>query len=279
MTEKNTPVSELQAHKAEKIPVLISVASGKGGVGKTFIAVTLSHSLALSGKRILLFDGDLGLANIDVQLGLMPSHDLGSVISGRVTLAEAVCPLYQDDKASNGPQGNFDILAGKSGSGALNSLTNAQLKGLVQGLRDISQHYDLIITDLPAGIDNAVTLLSQHAILNLVVLTDEPTSLTDAYAYIKVVSRIDPYADFHIIVNQISGKTEGQRTFDALANACRNFLKLELKLAGMVRSDSKVKEAIRHQMPILARSPESRAGTDIKRIATELSLSKTAPLV
>ncbi len=263
-----TPVGRAR----QKTSNLLVVASGKGGVGKTFISVTLSHSLAFSGKRVLLFDGDLGLANIDVQLGLMPPYDLGNVIAGQVTLEDAICSYQGGSAAETKPGADFHILAGKSGSGSLGALGDADLTGLIQGLTSLSGQYDYLIIDLPAGIDAAVTKLTLESENVFVVLTDEPTSLTDAYAYIKVITRYDPKTHFHIIVNQVPSKAEGQRTFASLANACRNFLNIEVRLAGLVHRDSKVKEAIRHQTPILHRSPESAAATDIAKIARMITL-------
>ncbi len=256
----------------QKTSNLLVVASGKGGVGKTFVSITLAHSLAASGKRVLLFDGDLGLANVDVQLGIMPPFDLGDVIAGQVTLEDAICSYQGADAAQSKPGADFHILAGKSGSGSLGSLSGAELNGLIQGLISLSGHYDYLIIDLPAGIDTAVTKLTLEGENVFVVLTDEPTSLTDAYAYIKVIARYDPKTRFHIIVNQAPSKMQGQRTFASLANACRNFLSIELKLAGLVHRDPKVKEAIRHQTPILHRSPDSSAVADIAKISRMITL-------
>ncbi len=274
MTSHSSPSTQTHAHRPAKTPNLLVIASGKGGVGKTFVSATLAHSLAFDGRRVLLFDGDLGLANIDVQLGLMPPHDLGSVIAGKVELKDAICSLNasRDDEDGKTHQADFHILAGKSGSGALNALSDSELSGLIRGLISLSEQYDFIIVDLPAGIDKAVTRLSLQGEHVFVVLTDEPTSLTDAYAYIKVVARHDPKAKFQIIVNQVTSKVEGQRTFASLAKACRNFLNVDPQLAGFIRRDAKVKEAIRQQVPILSRSPDSQAAADIGRIAQRIVL-------
>src|ERR1039458_8082508 len=118
---------------------IIGIASGKGGVGKTWFAITLAHALARAGRRVLLFDADLGLANVDVQLGLTPVHDLGAVIAGRVSLAEAV--LHH-------ATGGFDILAGCSGSGALSALDPAHLERALAALRQQTGRYDLVLLDL-----------------------------------------------------------------------------------------------------------------------------------
>ena len=270
-TQSHTPKPTAQ-RSPPKTPNLLVVASGKGGVGKTFISITLAHSLVMAGKRVLLFDGDLGLANIDVQLGIMPAYDLGNVIAGQIALEDAICSYQGTSAAETKTAVDFHILAGKSGSGSLGSLSAAELKGLIQGLISLSGQYDYLIVDLPAGIDTAVTKLTLESENVFVVLTDEPTSLTDAYAYIKVIARHDPKTNFHIIVNQAPSKSEGQRTFASLANACRNFLSIELKLAGLVHRDSHVKQAIRHQTPILQRSPDSPAAKDVCKIAKTIAI-------
>ena len=264
-------------HKDNVVPLtlpkaknVIAVASGKGGVGKTFVSSTLAHALSRSGKNVLLFDADLGMANIDVQLGLMPEHDLGSVIAGHVRLDQAIYSC--NDQHQEGPSGRFDILAGKSGSGTLATLSPSQIKGLAKGIMAIAQTYDVVIIDMPAGIDAAVTQLSLICNRVYMVLTDEPTSLTDAYAFIKVVSRHDPQTDFQVIVNQVDQKSDAKQVFQSLAQACKSFLDLDITNAGAVRRDKKVKEAIRYQMPLLKRFTESHAGSDLSKIAKDISI-------
>ncbi|MBO4644571.1 MAG: AAA family ATPase, partial [Alphaproteobacteria bacterium] len=133
---------------------MIAVASGKGGVGKTWFSITLAHAFAQNGLKTLLFDGDLGLANIDIQLGLMPSHDLGSVITGKITLNQAICH-YED--------GNFDIIAGRSGSGSLSNVPLSRLQLINDDLRLLAGGYDRVIVDLGAGVEKPVRLFASSA--------------------------------------------------------------------------------------------------------------------
>jgi len=240
---------------------LIAVASGKGGVGKTWLSVTLSHALANSGLRTLLFDGDLGLANVDIQLGLTPQFDLGSVIAGQKALSDAV--THYDE-------GGFDVLPGKSGSGALATLSPARLTEIRDGLLQVCKAYDRVIVDLGAGVETAVRTLTAAAGRVLVVVNDEPTSLTDAYALIKVSQMSTPGIEMQVVVNQATNATDGEKTYRTLLRACENFLKISPPLAGIVRRDDRVKESIRHQTALLTRYPNSIAAADVAAIAEKL---------
>ncbi|MBI1261035.1 MAG: P-loop NTPase [Rhizobiales bacterium] len=250
-------------------PPIIQIASGKGGVGKTWFSITLADALASMKRNVLLFDGDLGLANVDVQLGIAPKYDLGSVIAGRVKLSDAII-TYRHDTVSGNSQGDFDVLAGKSGSGVLNALTQPELKGLQQGIIVLGDQYDHVVVDLAAGLDQSVMSLCPKGSTTLMIVNDEPTSLTDAYAFIKLLTRQEPQADIRIVINQAQSKEQARRTFAALSNACRNFLEFDLQLLGFVPKDNLVRDSIRHQTPILFRHPQSKAGEAVKRIAEAL---------
>ncbi len=242
---------------------LITVASGKGGVGKTWLSVTLGHYLAGRGRRVLLFDGDLGLANVDIQLGLTPRRDLGDVLSGEASIAEALTPIT----VGIDEPGRFEVLAGKSGSGALGGLNAAALIALRQDLIEAAVDYDHVLLDLAAGIEPSVAILSQHRGTVLVVLSPDPTSLTDAYAYIKLLHQRRPDADIRIVVNMAKSKREGERTYEALRKVCRTFLRHDPPLAAVVRLDPRVRDAIRQQTPLLARHPQCDALDGIERLA------------
>lgn len=241
---------------------IIAVASGKGGVGKTWFSITLAHALAKAGNKVLLFDGDLGLANVDVQLGLMPKRDLNDVIRGRLSL-DKVTQEYED--------GGFDIIAGRSGQASLSSLPAQRLTILRDQLLDLANSYDVVICDLGAGVDKTVRMFSATASRTLLVTTDEPTSLTDAYAYVKLCNAAGLAKNIGVVVNQAATNTEGERTYKTILKACENFLRLSPPMVGIVRHDKKVKESIRAQTPILVRSPNADAAEDVDAIAKKIA--------
>ena len=239
----------------------VAIASGKGGVGKTWFAITLAHALANAGRKILLFDGDLGLANIDIQLGLIPAVDLSNVIAGQTSLEDAAALFVA---------GNFAVLAGRSGSGSLSALPPHALDTLLAGLDGLA--YSDIIIDLGAGLDHTTRRMAAWADVLLVVATDEPTSLTDAYAVLKLHAkdRLGAAADVRIVVNQAGSRSIGERTFATLARASQHFLGSSPSLAGIVRRDDHVRDAIRRQQPLLTRHPSCAAADDVRSIAQAL---------
>jgi len=240
---------------------MIAVASGKGGVGKTWFSITLAHALSGFKQKTLLFDGDLGLANVDIQLGLMAKDDLGSVIAETKTLNQVV--TYSDKT-------HCDIIAGRSGSAGLASMPVGRLQILGEDLSLLAHAYDKVLLDMGAGVDKSVRILSSLASEIIVLCTDEPTSLTDAYAFIKIMSMQYPKCHLNIVVNQANSVREGERTYETLLKACQNFLKISPPLLGVVRRDTRVRDTIRNQMPLLSRYPTSEAAEDVIAIARTL---------
>jgi len=249
------------ANPAQPSGRMIVVASGKGGVGKTWFSISLAQALARKGRRVLLADADLGLANIDVQLGIQPDRDLSAVLSGKMTTVEAATRIQVT---------GFDVLAGRSGSGALASLSPAALDAFLAALSSAKRHWQDVVVDLGAGLDLAQRRIAAAADLLLVVATEEPTSLTDAYAVLKLHGMDNPKGVSRIVVNMADDRASGQRTYEALRRAAGAFLKREIPLAGIVRRDLKVRDAIRHQVPLLTRHPSAAAALDIDAIAQAL---------
>ncbi len=242
---------------------ILAIASGKGGVGKTWMSTTLAACFAKAGKRTLLVDGDLGCANVDVQLGIAPDTDLAAVMAGWVELDDAVTPV----NGGAGTQGGFDVLPGRSGSGALAELPKDDAARLAAGLTTLAMQYDIVLVDLAAGIDANVMRLARAADRALVVANDEPTSMTDAYAFIKVLRGYAPSVAPWIAVNMADTRVAGRRTYEALARASQTFLGFRPPLAGIVLRDSKVREAIRTQKTITTLFPDAQAAIDAEQIA------------
>jgi flagellar biosynthesis protein FlhG len=240
---------------------VFAVASGKGGVGKTWFAVTLSHALANLGERTLLFDGDFGLANVDIQLGLMPKCDLTGVVGGQLTLNQAAQPF--DD-------GGFDIIAGRSGSSALTHIPANQVQHLGNDLGVLSASYDRVIIDLGAGLERPTRQLTTKAGTCLVITADEPTAMTDAYAFIKTMAKDRPGLDLRIVVNQSDSIRDGERTYNTLRRACEGFLGISPPLAGVIRWDKRVRDTIKAQQPLLTHAPSCAAARDVVTIANSL---------
>lgn len=240
---------------------MIAIASGKGGVGKTWLSITLAHALARAGRKTLLFDGDLGLANIDIQLGLNDVRDIGVALAGKARMKQCVTRV---------PGAGFDVLAGRSGSGSLATLPAPRVERIGQELQTLAEDYDHLLIDLGAGVDRTVQLLAARADTCLLVTNDEPTSLTDAYAFIKIGWQNHPEMDIRVVVNNAETPSGGKKTFETLENVCRNFLKRAPRLAGIIRRDARVRDAIRAQAPLITRSPKSEAAADVEALARGL---------
>ncbi len=233
---------------------LIVVASGKGGVGKTCIAIGLAHALAEAGRAVTLVDGDLGLANVDVQLGLAPGRDLADVLHGRIALEGAL---------RRHPAG-FSVLPGRSGDAALAGNDGAALLGVLRALPGE------VVLDLGAGLGAQQRRLAAAADQLLVVATEEPTSLTDAYAVLKLHRLDAPGGRAGVVVNQAGNAAAARRVHGALDAACRSFLGGGVPFLGWVRRDAHVGQAIRAQAPLLTRFPNAPAAEDLRALARAL---------
>jgi flagellar biosynthesis protein FlhG len=236
---------------------VIAVTGGKGGIGKTCVAVNLAAALAAQHKRVLLLDGDLGLANADVQLGIAPRHTLEHVLDGRCTLEEAVVET---------PAG-FRMIPGASGVSRMAHLSTNEHLGLVQAFSHLTEGLDVLIVDTAAGIHDSVRQFCQAAQHVLVVLRDEPASLTDAYALIKVLHRDHGVRNFRILANMSTAGGAGEALFHKLERVTGRFLDVVLEYAGEIPEDSFVRNAIREQRCVVAAYPSSGAARAFNRLA------------
>ena len=246
---------------------IFAVASGKGGVGKTWLSTMLSIGFGRAGQRALLVDCDLGLANIDVQLGVRPQADVHSVVRGFLELDAAVTPVL----GGPGRNGGFDLIAGHSGSGALGSAKLEEVARIANGLPRLAPHYDRIVLDLAAGVDPNVLRFARCADRLILVTTEEPTALTDAYALVKLLrlqgSQVTPW----VIVNMAENRVKGRKVFDQFSLACHEYLGFKPRFAGVVSRDARVPDSIRAQTPLPVRHPQAQAYEDVIRIVEALN--------
>ncbi len=238
----------------------VAIMSGKGGVGKTTIALNLGCALHQAGFRTLLMDCDLGLANLDVLLGIAPEGNLQDVLLGNAAVDDV---LHTVD---NG----FEVLPAASGVPELIDMDADMRSLLLDRLEPTLDNYDFVFLDLGAGINDVVQAFASMVALRIIVITPEPTSLTDSYAIIKVMSSRYNIRDFMVLVNQTESKKEEQYTFARLHGACKRFLGIEPVLLGAVRNDRKLVDAVRRQEPLLRCFPGSPAGQDLQAVAARL---------
>ncbi|MBU1004163.1 MAG: MinD/ParA family protein [Proteobacteria bacterium] len=256
------------ANNTNKV-VSFSIVSGKGGVGKTNLALNLGYALHRGGHKVMLMDCDLGLANLDVLLGLTPDKTLQDLLTQDVDPADVLVPIEK---------GGFDFLPSASGVPELIDL-DEDLQGLLfDKLNAIIGGYDFLLLDLGAGISRTVLRFSAMTQERLVIITPEPTSLTDGYAMIKVMNSQHGVKDFHVVVNMATDHAEGKRSFTRLHAACERFLGLDIKFAGAVRQDPTLVKAVIKQVPLLKMAPSCDAGRDILQLAVRLKRMRDARL-
>lgn len=246
-------------------PRITAIGSGKGGTGKTLIAVSLAHALAHRGERILLCDADLGLSNAAVHLGLEDGGDFASVFSGDCAVEDAVVPVLGGiDK-----RGGFDLLSAPAGVGTFANATPDDAKRLMITLR-ATKNYDRILLDLGAGIDATTMAFASSADETLLIMTPDPASLTDAYAFAKLLFRATPSRMPLVLVNMAGTENEAHRTFDALATTARAFLKSEPEYLGGIPRDPKAGDAVRRQCHLLTLHPQAPSSCAIETIARKI---------
>lgn len=242
---------------------IIGVISGKGGVGKTNIAANLAVATSALGSRVLLVDGDLGLANLDVLFGTSSAGSAVDVIDGQCTLDKAIV---------KGPRG-VEILPAASGRGDLAALRPHDLGYLLVGLFGSSQHYDAVFVDIGAGLGRTVLSLGVSCTRLLLVATPEPTSLADAYATLKTIHRESPQTPIEVLVNQARDAREARITHDRLDRLSRRFLGRPLPLLGILEDDPLLPRAVRQQKAIVEAYPSSPFSHEIVRLASKLRTS------
>ncbi len=239
---------------------VIAITGGKGGVGKTNIAVNLSVSMALEGHDVLLLDADLGLANVDVVLGINTAYTMADVLDGRKTLSEIVIV---------GP-GGVRIIPGASGVARLAQLDLATQNALVNSFSDQLAPPDVLIVDTGAGIDSVVQTFVAACKTVVVVVNDEPASLTDAYALMKVMRNERGVRRFEILVNQVETSAQGQSVFDRITRVTDKYLDVDVGYLGIVPSDPYLKRAVQERTALLIAYPRAPAAKAIRQVGRQL---------
>lgn len=249
-------------------PHVLTVTSGKGGVGKTNFTANLGWTLRQLRRRVMILDADLGLANIDIVLGLCPSFNLSHVFSGEKRLEEIL---------TKGPAG-LKILPAGSGVTSVTDLSEAQKLHLLEQIEALEEEFDFVLVDTGAGIANNVIYFNLAAQTMIVMVTPEPTSMTDAYALIKVLSRDYKQRRFKIVCNDVTGEAEGLDVFEKLTRVTDRFLNVSLDYLGSIAHDPGLREAVCMQRPFCEVFPDGPAAQSMRKVARRIADLENNPM-
>lgn len=238
---------------------IITLTSGKGGVGKSTISVNLGLSLAAAGKKVLLFDADLGLANVNVLLGVVPKFNLYHVIKGHKELEDIIIRT---------PEG-LDIIAGASGYSMLANLSDKERLNLVTAFEKLSG-YDIMLIDTGAGVSSNVVGFTLPADKVIVVTTPEPTAITDAYGIIKSIVLVAPDKNIKLLVNRATSSLEGKKVAERVINISSQFLNVRVENLGFIYDDETVPKSIRRQKPFYLLFPGSKAASCLDIVSSRI---------
>lgn len=257
-----TPLQEdASAARTPQRPIrVIAITSGKGGVGKTNIAANLAYHLSQMKKKTLILDADMGLANIDVILGLAPKYNLSHVLSGEKALSDVIL---------EGP-GGMQILPASSGIQEMAELSKGEKLALLDELGEFGGELDFLLIDTAAGIAGNVIYFNVAAREIIVVVSPEPTSITDAYALIKILYNHYGEKRFMLLANMVRNSSEARDVFLKVSNATSHFLNLSIDYLGYVLDDTRVTDAVRRQKAVAEIYPDSRASKCLQSIARKL---------
>lgn len=250
----------------EKPVKVIAVCSGKGGVGKTNIAANLGVALAGLGRNTCLLDADMSLANVDVLLGLQPRFNLADVVRGDADLAMTLL---------RGPNG-LRVVPASSGSFCMTDLPAASQVGIIQAFGELSDQPEIMIVDTSAGISASVARFVQAAHHPIVAVCDEPASLTDAYALMKVFSNNYGVSHFHVVTNQTRTSAEGRKLFAKLSRVADSYLDVVLRHIGNVPQDDYLVKAVQEQRAVVTAYPKSPSGLALTKLAKNVDVLPAA---
>ncbi len=259
--QANTLKRMVKSGSISQPPKVLAVSSGKGGVGKTSLVANLAYELGSQGFKVLIFDADIGLNNIDILLGLASPYHIGHVLSGEKKLEEVII---------QGPK-KVDVLPASNGWQELTTLDNEKKMVLMDKLDQISFKYDFIIFDTGAGISSNVTYFCSAAHEIILVATTEPTSHTDVYALMKVLFQNHHQKRFRLIVNSVKSEREAKEVFQRLSNVVDRFLThVSIDYLGFVPYDPNVSRAVRQQKAILELYPHSTICKGLQKLCAKL---------
>lgn len=265
MSKSNKSIKDqaagLRTMSRSKPVKVIAVTAGKGGVGKSNVSVNLAVALAKLNKNVMLLDADLGLANVDIMLGLHTKYNLSHVIQG-------VCHL--SDIILQGPNG-IRVIPAASGTEFMTQLTHAEHAGIIDAFNELTDDLDYMIIDTAAGISDTVLSFTRSSQELIVVVCDEPTSLTDAYALIKVMSKRYEWTHFHILANMVRHLKDGRDLFNKLFRVSEQFLDVHLDYLGAIPFDEHVHKAVKKQKPVLLAYPDSPASASLTELAEDVN--------
>jgi flagellar biosynthesis protein FlhG len=258
-TQGDGPADQAQGlrRRKQKPVQVIAITGGKGGVGKTNISANLGVALAMLGRRVMILDADLGLANVDVLFGLQPKLNLSDVMDGERTLDEIIV---------TGPAGVM-VVPGASGLSSMTDLTPAHHAGIIHAFSELKTGIDTLLVDTAAGISDSVLRFAEAAHEVLIVVCDEPTSITDSYAIIKLLSTERGVDKFRIITNMTRQGGDGTGLFQKLLRVTERFLNVSLDHAGSIPFDDRVWRSVQLQTPVVTAFPNSMAAAALKKLA------------
>lgn len=258
VTEKTMDQADGLRRMIQPRPVkVIAVTGGKGGIGKTNVSVNLAITLARLNRNVMLMDADFGLANVDVLLGINSRRNISHVIAGECSLDEIIV---------DGPSG-LKIIPSASGKNSMLNLTTVEHGGVIRAFSELTHDVDIMLVDTAAGISESVVTYTRAAHEVIVVVCDEPASLTDAYALIKILHRYHGKYRFHVLANMTSNVHEGRNLFVKLSKVTQRFLDVSLSYMGAIPHDEYLRKAVQRQQAVVDAFPRSSSAIAFRKLA------------
>ena len=258
-----TKKSKLNLNKRESMRI-ITVASGKGGVGKTSLTVNLAIALSKAGKKVMIMDADLGMANVNIMLGVTPRYTIYDFLSGQKSFSEIIIPGFE----------GISLVPGCSGIFEATDLHPIQKEALIKELTHYAQEMDFVLIDAGAGMSKVVLGFIAAADDVVIVVTPEPTSITDGYAMIKILSKYRMHKQVYLIINSVSNMQEAQESAGKIEVAANKYLNIKINRLGVICFDNRVRQSVKEMTPFMINYPRSQAARDVTNIANNILENK-----